>query len=75
MKEIVDHGDGYYDKDGFYILSDGSFYDTYGYYFGPDGYDQYGGYYDDDGQYVPGDDYEEEYYEKYHQESYIPETL
>lgn len=39
MKEIVDHGDGYYDKDGFYILPDGSFYDTYGYYFGPDGYD------------------------------------
>lgn len=24
---------------------------------------------------MPGDDYEEEYYEKYHQESYIPETL
>ena len=39
MKEIVDHGDGYYDDSGFYVLPDGSFYDTYGYYFGPDGYD------------------------------------
>lgn len=39
MKKIVDDGEGHYDKDGFYILPDGSFYDPYGYYFSEDGYD------------------------------------
>jgi hypothetical protein len=58
---------GYYDKYGFFILEDGSFYDPYGYYFDAEGYDEYGGFYDDYGYYVPGDDYAEEYYRSYAQ--------
>lgn len=37
---------GYYDKDGFYVLPDGDCYDLNGFYFDPEGYDQYGGYYE-----------------------------
>lgn len=54
MGEVVPRDDindkkGVYDAEGFYILEDGSFYDTWGYYFDAEGYDEYGGYYDDDG--------------------------
>ena len=57
--------EGYEDKDGFFILPDGSFYDPLGYYFDEEGYDKYGGYYDDYGYYVPGPGYETKYYENY----------
>jgi len=55
------------DKDGFFILPDGSCYDPFGYYFDAEGYDQYGGYYDDLGYYVPGVKYEDQYYKDYEQ--------
>jgi len=32
-KEQILENEGYYDKDGFYVLADGSFYDPSGYYF------------------------------------------
>jgi hypothetical protein len=64
-KEEIDKQKGTYDEDGFYILEDGSFYDTYGYWFDSNGYDEFGGYYDEDGYYNPGFDYAEEYYHYY----------
>ena len=75
MKRVEEEGQGEWDKDGFYVLPDGSFYDPYGYYFDEEGYDEYGGYYDDDGYYVPGEGHEDEYYGMYEQETYIPESL
>jgi hypothetical protein len=47
---------GEYDKDGFYVLPDGDFYDPNGYYFDKEGYDQYGGYYEG-GVYFPGEEF------------------
>ena len=44
------------------MLADGSFYDPNGYYFDKDGYDEFGVYYE---KYVPGPEYEDEYYAKY----------
>jgi hypothetical protein len=35
----IERLDGHYDKDGFYLLKDGSFYDPLGYYFNKDGLD------------------------------------
>lgn len=63
-KEQILENEGYYDKDGFYVLADGSFYDPSGYYFDQNGYDEFGGYYEN-GYYVPGEGYEDEYYRKY----------
>lgn len=45
-------------------MPDGSFYDHNGYYFDTEGYDEFGGYYEGF-SYVPGPEYEEEYYKKY----------
>lgn len=70
-----ENNEGYYDKEGFFILPDGDFIDPYGYYFDQEGYDEFGGYYDDDGYYVPGEEYEDEYYEKYDVDHFIPESL
>ena len=53
------------DDDGFYCYEDGSFYDPDGFFFDANGYDKYGGYYDDNQNYVPGEGYEDEYYEGY----------
>ena len=58
---------GSYDKDGFYILPDGDFFDQQGYYFDKEGYDENGGFYDDDnGEYVSPPDDEEfaDYYDE-----------
>ena len=63
-KEKIEEQEGYYDDFGFYILPDGDFYDHNGYYFDKEGYDEFGGYYDGL-SYVPGAEYEEEYYKKY----------
>lgn len=65
-REEIEKLKGEYDKDEFYILEDGSFYDPWGYKFDPEGYDEYGGYYDEFGYYCPGDEYAEEYYQNYH---------
>ncbi len=74
IKDMIEQQQGYYDDVGFLILGDGSFIDPYGYKFDEEGYDEFGGYYDDDGYYVPGAEFEEEYYGKYEEESYIQET-
>ena len=66
-KEEIDKLPGEYDKYGFYILGDGSFYDPDGYFFDTEGYDAYGGYYDDYGYYYPGEEHAEEYYGLYKQ--------
>lgn len=42
----IEASEGKYDKDGFYILPDGSFYDYQGYYFNKEGFDENGGFYD-----------------------------
>ena len=43
--EIESH-EGEYDKDGFYLLTEGGYFDHLGYYFDKDGYNEIGGYYD-----------------------------
>ena len=52
-KEEIEADEGKYDKDGFYILTSGEFYDMDGIYFDLDGFDGSGGYYDDYGTYIP----------------------
>ena len=47
----------------------GDFYDVNGFYFDKEGYDEFGGYYDDDINYVPGKEYEEEYYKRLQEEN------
>jgi len=47
-------------------LEDGGFYDPWGYYFNPNGEDEFGGYYNDQGYYIPGKDYEKDYYAGYY---------
>lgn len=44
-KEEIEKYNGQYDKDQFYILPDGDFFDPYGYYFDKDGCDNIGGFY------------------------------
>ena len=67
-QDTIEAEKGYYDEFGFYILLNedgterGDFYDINGFYFDCEGYDEFGGYYDDDLNYVPGKDFEEEYY-------------
>ena len=52
-KKDIESQEGKYDKDGFYILPGGDYYDDQGFYFDKDGYDELGGYYDkDSGEYV-----------------------
>ncbi len=51
-KEEIASKEGAYDEDGFYILTDKSYYDPLGYFFDRDGYDTVGGRYDDDGFYI-----------------------
>lgn len=45
-KKEVESYEGKYDKDGFYILKDGDFFDPYGFYFDKQGKDKNGGFYD-----------------------------
>lgn len=63
QKKYPGYAEGKLDEQGFYVLPDGSFFDPDGYYFDQEGYDEFGGYYDDDLYYVPGEEYEEQYYE------------
>jgi len=65
-EEVEAHEKGNYDEDGFFILEDGGFYDPWGYYFNPNGEDEFGGYYNDQGYYIPGKDYEKDYYAGYY---------
>lgn len=46
-KEQIEVFKGEYDKDNFYILEKGDFFDPYGYYFDTDGFDAIGGFYQD----------------------------
>lgn len=70
----IEAENGYYDEDGFYIIHNedgterGDFYDPNGFYFDQEGYDKFGGYYDDDLNYIPGKEYEEEYYRRLKEE-------
>ena len=75
------HPDGYYDQDGFFILPGKDFYDTCGYYFDYEGFDQNGGHYDESGVYVPPPnandiekDEEWEEYAEYYDELYGSEA-
>lgn len=51
-KEEKESFPGKYDEDGFYILTEGGFFDPEGYKFDKKGYDEIGGFYDEEGQYV-----------------------
>ena len=67
-KEQIEKEEGKYDKDGFYILTKGDFYDAHGYYFDEEGFDVSGGYYDHEGMYVPpceiADEEQDDYYDE-----------
>lgn len=68
VQEIESH-QGKYDKDGFYILKDGDFFDPYGYYFDENGLDEVGGFYSDEtNEYVKPSEYENQDYEDYYEE-------
>ena len=62
---------GHLDADDFYYSADEmTYFDPWGYRFDLDEtdgqyYDEFGGYYDDDGYYIPGEEYQEEYYRNY----------
>ena len=67
-KEIEEYV-GDYDKDGFYILKNKDFFDSYGYYFNTYGFDLIGGFYQDTtGVYVSPDNYDEDGYQEYYDE-------
>lgn len=66
-EEEVHQYQGQYDKDGFYILPEGDFFDKDGFYFDKEGYDENGGFYDEEnGEYVapPEDDDFADYYDE-----------
>ena len=53
-EEEIQEYNGHFDKDGFYNLPEGDFFDQDGYYFDKEGFDENGGFYDEDnGEYVP----------------------
>ena len=59
--EIEEH-EGYYDKDGFYIMQEGDFFDNLGYYYDKEGFNEIGGFYDPvNGQYVEPNDLDDNY--------------
>lgn len=66
-QDEIEAYEGNYDKDDFYILKDGDFFDSYGYYFDKDGFDGTGGYYNDNGVHVKGN------YDNYGNEAYGPD--
>lgn len=49
---MIESKEGAYDDDGFFLLSDGSFYDPHGFFFDKDGVDVAGGTYDNEGYYL-----------------------
>jgi len=44
--------EGHYDKDGFYLLDAGGFYDMEGFHYDENGIDAIGGFYDSSGVYI-----------------------
>ena len=50
--EEIEKEEGQYDKDDFYLLKDGGYYDPLGYFFDKDGFDGVGGTYDQEGYYI-----------------------
>ena len=68
-KEEFEAFEGKYDKDGFYILPEGDFFDCFGYYFDKEGVDNIGGFYQDGtGEYISPDAYDEDVYQDYYDE-------
>ena len=53
-REWTEDTKGEYDKDGFFVTPNGSFWDPDGVYFNKEGYDKHGGRYDSEGEYIPG---------------------
>lgn len=51
-KEEIEKLGGHYDKDGFYLLDEGGFYDPEGYHYDENGIDAIGGFYDNAGVYI-----------------------
>lgn len=45
-KEYIEKQTGSYDDDGFYLLQEGDYFDTFGFYFDVEGFDEIGGFYD-----------------------------
>ena len=64
-KVEIETNQGEYDKDGFFLLEDQSFYDPLGFYFNYKGFDEVGGYYDHYGLYINAKEEDEEYYDDY----------
>ena len=58
-REWTEDTKGEYDKDGFFITPNGSFWDPDGVYFNKEGYDKHGGRYDSEGEYIPGEGWNE----------------
>ena len=54
--------DGFYDDRNFYVTPNGSFWDETGKYFNRDGFDKHHGRYDKYGVYIPGPNFNHEYY-------------
>lgn len=54
--------DGFYDDRNFYVTPNGSFWDETGKYFNRDGFDKHHGSYDKYGVYIPGPNFNQEYY-------------
>ncbi len=54
--------DGFYDDRNFYVTPNGSFWDETGKYFNRDGFDKHHGRYDKYGVYIPGPNFNQEYY-------------
>ena len=60
-KSYIEGQKGNYDKDGFYILDEGGFFDDHGYHFDNNGFNEIGGFYDPDtGEYVCPSDFDNE---------------
>jgi hypothetical protein len=53
---------GFYDDRNFYVTPNGSFWDETGKYFNRDGFDKHHGRYDKYGVYIPGPNFNQEYY-------------
>lgn len=52
IEALNKEGKGKFDDDNFFILSNGAFYDPFGFYFDENGKDEAEGFYSDEGYYV-----------------------
>ena len=60
-QEEIQSYPGKYDKDGFYMLIDGDFFDHAGFYFDKEGLDEVGGFYNENtGAYMPPPEFNDE---------------